>query len=89
MAGAIELGDHQDDLAYPDWQKPVQAALVELDKDKLKERVAEAEAAIFERQQAISQSRDHHAEREAIEYALANLRVVKREILEFPDWQKE
>jgi len=89
MAGAIELGDHRDDLAYPDWQKPVQAALVELDKDKLKERVAEADAAIFERQQAISQSRDHHAEREAIEYALANLRVVKREILEFPDWQKE
>ena len=89
MASAVELGDHQDDLEYPDWQRPVQAALVELDKDKLKERVAAAEVAIFERQQAISQSRDHHAEREAIEYALANLRVVKREILEFPDWEKK
>jgi hypothetical protein len=87
MARAV--GDHQDDLEYPDWQRPVQAALVELDKDKLKERVAAAEAAIFERQQAISQSCDHHAEREAIEYALANLRVVKREILGFPDWEKK
>jgi len=89
MASAVELGDHHDDLEYADWQRPVQAALVELDKDKLKERVAAAEAAIFERQQAISQSRDHHAEREASEYALANLRVVKREILEFPDWEKK
>lgn len=89
MASVVELGDHRDDLAYPHWQRPVQAALVELDKDKLKERVAEAEAAIFERQQAISLSRDHHAEREAIECALGNLRVVKREILEFPDWQKK
>jgi hypothetical protein len=89
MADVVELGDHKGDLDYPDWQRPVQAALVELDKDKLKERVAAAEAAIFERQQAISQSRDHQAEREAIEYALANLRFVKREILEFPDWQKK
>jgi hypothetical protein len=88
MASAVELGD-QDDLEYPDWQRPVQAALVELDKDKLKEWVAEAEAAIFERQQAISQSCDHHAERVAIEYAAASLRVVKREILEFPDWEEE
>ena len=89
MASVAEMGDHQNDLQYPDWQGPVQAALVELDKDKLKHRVAAAEVAIFERQQAISQSRDHHAEREAIEYALANLRVVKREVLEFPDWQKK
>jgi hypothetical protein len=88
MASAVELGD-QDDLEYPDWQRPVQAALVELDKDKLKEWVAEAEAAIFERQQAISQSCDHHAERVAIDYAVASLRVVKREILEFPDWEKK
>jgi len=89
MAGLVEIRDPQEDLEYPDWQRPVQAALVELDKDKLKARVAAAEAAIFERQQAISQSRDHHAEREAIEYCLANLRVVKREILEYPDWQKK
>jgi hypothetical protein len=89
MASAIEMGDQQDDLEYPDWQRPVQEALVELDTEKLKERVAAAEAAIFERQQAISQSRDHHAERESIEYALASLRVVKKETLEYPDWEKK
>lgn len=89
MASIVEWGGHQDDLEYPEWQGPVQAALVELDKEKLKERVAAAEVAIFERQQALSRSSDYHAEREAIEYALSNLRVVKREILEFPDWQKK
>lgn len=89
MAGVVEMGNHQDGLEYPDWQRPLQAALVELDKDKLKERVAAAEAAIFERQQAISQSRNHHAERQSMEYALGNLRVVKKEILEFPDWQRK
>ena len=46
MADVVELGDHTGDLNYPNWQRPVEAALVELDKNKLKERVAAAEAAI-------------------------------------------
>jgi hypothetical protein len=78
-----------DDLQYPDWQSPVQEALIELDKDKLKALVAEAEAAIFYRLQAISQDTDHTAERQAIQDAVATLRVVKREGLEFPDWEKK
>jgi hypothetical protein len=82
--------EYRDDgLRYPDWQSPVQGALLELDRDKLKARVAEAEAAIFNRLQAISQDTDHTAERQAIEDALANLRVVKRESLGFPDWEKK
>ena len=83
----MEYGD--DDLQYPDWQGSVQKALLELDRDKLRALVAEAEAAIFNRLQAISQDTDHTAERQAIEDALASLRVVKRESLEFPDWEKK
>jgi len=44
--------------------------------------VAEAEAAIAERLQAISRSGDQHAEYQAIEDALRALRVLKHELLE-------
>lgn len=81
--------DYLNTLQYPDWQRPLQEALVELDNDKLKARVAAVEAAIFNRLQVISQSANHHSEREAIENALACLRVLKRESLGFPDWEKE
>jgi hypothetical protein len=61
-------------LKYPEWQKLLQEALLELDPEKLKQRVAAAETAIFKRLQAMSQDRDHTAERQAIEDALASLR---------------
>lgn len=89
MAAALGMEDLDDYLEYPDWQRPVQEALLELDRDKLKARVAEAEAVIFNRLQAISQGPDHKAERQAIEYALSSLRILKRETLGFPDWEKK
>jgi hypothetical protein len=67
-----------DGLQYPHWQKPYQEALVELDKGKLKERVAAAEAAILDRLQVISSSSDQVAERHAIKDALAMLRFVRQ-----------
>jgi hypothetical protein len=76
-------------LLYPEWQNEYAAALVELDREKLSERVAASEAAIFNRLQAISQSSDHQAERQAIEDALTALRVLKRDELGFPDWGKK
>jgi hypothetical protein len=88
-SASLGMEYRDDDLQYPDWQSPVQEALIELDKDKLKALVAEAEAAIFYRLQAISQDTDHTAERQAIQDAVATLRVVKREGLEFPDWEKK
>jgi hypothetical protein len=72
---------------YPEWQKVLQEALLELDTDKLKQRVAAAEIAIFKRLQAISRDRDRTAERQAIEDALASLRFLKRQSLDFPDWE--
>jgi hypothetical protein len=67
------------DLKYPDWQKPVLEAVLELDWEKLRARVAEAEMAIAARLGAITRGgAEHHAELEAMEDALAILRVLKR-----------
>jgi len=76
-------------ILYPDWQNEYQAVLVELDREKLPERVAAAETSIYKRLQQISQSSDRQAERQAIEDAVAGLRILKRDSLGFPDWEKK
>ena len=75
-------------VVYPEWQNEFRAALLELDTEQLRERVAAAETVIFNRLQAISHSSDAHAERQAIEDALASLRVLKRDNLGFPDGKR-
>ena len=77
------------EILYPDWQNEYQAALVELDREKLPERVAAAETSIYMRLQQISRGSDDQAERQAIEHALAGLRFLKRDSLGFPDWGKK
>src|SRR5438046_9182016 len=76
-------------IVYPEWENEFRAALLELDTEKLRELVAAAETAIFNRLQAISQGSNHTAERQAIEDALASLRGLKRYNLGFPDWEKK
>src|SRR5260370_17646273 len=71
-------------ILYPEWQPEYQAALLEFAPKLLKERVKAAETAIFNRLQVISGSNDSHAERQAIEDALAGLRVLKRARLGLP-----
>jgi hypothetical protein len=75
-------------ILYPEWQPAYLAAVLELDRRTLFERVAAAETAIFNRLQAIPHNPDTDAERQAIEDALASLRVLKRDELGFPDWGK-
>jgi len=77
------------EILYPHWQNEYRAALVELDPEKLSERVAAAETSIYKRLQQISQGSDHLAERQAIEDAVAGLRILKRDSLGFPDWGKK
>ena len=77
------------EILYPHWQNEYQAALFEDDPEKLAERVAAAETAIYRRLQQISLDSDHHTERHVIEDALASLRVLKRGGLEVPDWKKQ
>jgi hypothetical protein len=72
-----------------DWQKPLQEAMVELNPDKLKERVAEAEAAIFLRLQALAQSSSGAVEKQALQDASQLLLSLKKEALKFPDWRPE
>jgi hypothetical protein len=84
-----EAGSPAPKILYPDWQQEYQAALLELDLNKLRERVETAETAIFKRLQAISQNPGLGAERQAIDDAVASLRVLKQEKLGFPDWEKK
>jgi hypothetical protein len=70
-----------EELKYPQWQKPFQEALLELDKDKLPKRVSVAETAILDRLHSMSQEPNNHAERQALADALSGLRILKKEIV--------
>jgi hypothetical protein len=76
-------------ILYPEWQGEYLDALVEFDAELLGERLQAAEGAIFKRLQAMSRSTENRTERNAIEDALAALRVPKRDRLNFPDWEKK
>jgi hypothetical protein len=76
------------DLRFPDWQREYEAALLEVDPQKVAERVKAAEAAIFLRQQALANNPDGHAERQAIDDAMRALRVIQTETMNYPDWKK-
>jgi len=70
------------------WQRILHEALVELDPEKLKGKVAEAEAVIFERMQDLGQGADDTDERHALQDASNSLLTLKREVLKFPDWRQ-
>jgi hypothetical protein len=57
--------------------------LAETDTHRLFKLVEVAEAAVLTRRADLEGSSDHHAERQAIEKAVAELQVVKRERLKF------
>jgi len=76
-----------DDLRYPEWQSPFREALLEIDREKLQSKMMKAEDAIFQRLQQLAGTSDSHAERQAIEDAIASLRVLKTEQLNYPDWK--
>ena len=78
------MSDQSGDFRYPQWQKEVQEALKELDKNKLQAKVHSAESAIFKRLQEIAGDSDHHAERKAITEASTSLLYVQQEILNYP-----
>jgi hypothetical protein len=72
------LREHRE-LRYPEWQKPLQAALLELDREKLQQRIAEAEEALLRRQQALMEDAvNHSTERAAITDGLSSLRSLRK-----------
>ena len=77
-------------LRYPEWQRPYEAALLEVDPDNLAMCIEEAEAAIYERLQQLremSESQDRQGERQALKGAIYTLKILRRESLNFPDWE--
>jgi hypothetical protein len=74
-----------DDLEYPKWQEPYLEAILELNPEKLCQRVHAAEAAMFLRLEALRTSSDGRLELQAIHDALDGLGFVKREDLTFPN----
>jgi hypothetical protein len=69
-----------------EWKKMFQEALVEVNPEKLKEKIAESETAIFQRLQALQPASDNVEELRALQDASNALLVLKREVLKFPDW---
>jgi hypothetical protein len=65
------------DFKFPAWEPEYKAALLEVDRAMLLERVAAAETAIRQRMRAIFGRTDGHNERQAIGKALSALRVLK------------
>lgn len=63
------------------WQEPYQAALLELDPERLKGKIAIAETAIFQRYQELADDSDHSDERTSLEDARNALRVLQTDRL--------
>ena len=65
-------------IRYPEWEHEYEAAVLELDPEKVLDRMTAAETAILNRLHAISQRSDCAGERKAIENAQAILRALKK-----------
>jgi hypothetical protein len=74
-------------LTYPEWQAPLQDAVLEFNLGKLPAKIYRVETLIFQRLQQLQSRNDAAAERQAINDALEILRTLKRERLQFPDWE--
>ena len=82
------MAEHSSTLRFPQWQTQFQAALLELNRSNLLERVTQAEHAIFDRLQSLEGTphcESRFAELLAIEDALASLRMLKREQVDFSE----
>jgi hypothetical protein len=76
-------------IKFPHWQREFEAALLESDPQKLRQRVEVAETAIFVRSQALAESADRQAEQQAISDAIRTLRAIQVKELGHPDWNKK
>jgi hypothetical protein len=70
-----------------EWQRMLHDALVEQDPERLKQRVAEAEAAVFVRLQDLARAPDSLTERHALQDASDALLALKTDALKFPHWK--
>jgi hypothetical protein len=75
-----------EELKYPQWQRPYQAALSDTGSPELVKKIQAAEQAIYERSQILARDSGHESERQAMADALSVLRKIQRDKLSFPDW---
>jgi len=80
----VVMTDH--DLKYPDWQAPLQDVILEFDLAKLPGKILHVENLIFQRLQSLRATNGGADEMQAITEAVNILRTVKKERLDFPDW---
>ena len=74
-------------MKYSKWQPEFEQAIIELDSERLAEKIKQFELAVFVRLQDLACNSDHHDERQAIADALTTLRAMKRDKLSYPDWK--
>jgi len=89
--GGVDL-THRNELD-PDhnlyvWSQTFSEALKEKDPQKLQEKVAAAEAAIFNRLQDLAQGNGAEIEISALREASNTLLSLKTDVLRFPDWRQ-
>ena len=73
-------------LKYPRWQAPLQEVIFEPDRKKLGDKIQKLEALILERVLQLQLGSDGDSEQEAINDALSTLRALKRDKLDYSDW---
>lgn len=76
------------EVKYPKWQTQFQEAILERDREKLIQKIHQFENVVFQRLQERASDTDHHSEREAIADAFSTPRVVKKDKLSYPDWNR-
>jgi hypothetical protein len=79
----MEVSLKDRDARAPLWKKPYEAAILELDPTKLQLRINEAQQAILEQAEQLL-TRPSDGERQALNDALRNLRIL-RKMYEFGD----
>ena len=78
---------NDEEMKYSKWQSEFEEAIVELNPERLADKIKHCELAVFVRLQELAFNSDHHDERQAIADALSILREVKRDRLSYPDWK--
>ena len=73
-------------LKYPKWQAPLQEVIFEPDRKKLGDKIQKLEVLILERVLQLQLESDGDSEQEAINDALSILRALKRDKLDYSDW---
>jgi hypothetical protein len=66
----------EEELEFPEWQKPLQDLILEFDRETLLEKVKNVEALIIDRHQQLAGASDGDAEREALSDAMSIIRVL-------------